>query len=64
MKCKYCGNKVPTKWANRGEGWPVCLDCMTEHCVNSNCLFCNFGVYPNCYFLNMKTKAIAKLNNK
>lgn len=36
------------------EDWPICHDCMVEHCVNTNCLGCNYGKYPDCRFLKMK----------
>lgn len=36
------------------DDWPICHDCMVEHCVNTNCLGCNYGKYPDCRFLKMK----------
>ena len=35
------------------EDWPLCQDCMIEHCVNTSCLACNYGKYPDCRFLDM-----------
>jgi len=62
--CRLCGAKMV--WENpyiKGhfhegdaniEDWPICSDCMIEHCVSTNCLGCEYGKYPNCRFLEMK----------
>ena len=34
--------------------WPICRDCMIEHCIGTNCLGCSYGVYINCMFMEMK----------
>ncbi len=36
------------------ESWPICHDCMIEHCCNTNCLACQYGSYPECRFLEIK----------
>lgn len=36
------------------DDWPICLDCMIDHCIHANCLYCNYGEYPSCQFLKMK----------
>ena len=36
------------------EGWPICHECMVEHCVNTNCLGCEYGKHPDCRFLSLK----------
>ncbi len=36
------------------EEWPVCKDCMIEHCCRTNCLGCEYGQHPDCRFLDMK----------
>lgn len=63
--CRLCGAQMV--WENPylpghfqesscylGEGWPICHDCMVEHCVHASCLGCNYGKYPDCRFLKMK----------
>jgi len=36
------------------EDWPICHECMVEHCVGTNCMGCGYGKYPDCRFLDMK----------
>jgi hypothetical protein len=36
------------------EDWPVCHDCMAEHCCQTNCLACGYGEYPGCRFSALK----------
>ena len=36
------------------DGWDICIDCMGEHCVSTNCFGCSLGEYPECQFLSMK----------
>lgn len=66
IKCKICGcamvwehPQVPGVFQESscylGDGWPICRDCMIDHCVHANCLACNYGKYPDCQFLEMKT---------
>ena len=62
--CKMCGCKMV--WENpyipghyhasssNIENWPICRDCMVEHCCQTNCLGCRYGEYPNCQFISMK----------
>ena len=62
IKCASCGCELA--WDIGGgksatsssflEEWHICKDCMIEHCVNANCLACNYGKYPDCRFLEMK----------
>jgi len=64
LKCKTCDCAMV--WENPHsltgfqessshiEGWPICKDCMIDHCVHANCLACNYGKYPDCQFLKMK----------
>ena len=63
-KCKLCGGNMI--WENpyipghfhesscNIEDWPICHDCMVEHCCHTNCLGCEYGKYPDCRFLEMK----------
>ena len=37
-----------------GENWPICRDCMVEHCNYTNCYGCQYGKYPECRFLSLK----------
>ena len=34
--------------------WSICHDCMVEHCVSTNCMGCEYGIYPGCRFLELK----------
>lgn len=65
IKCRICGCNMV--WENPyapglyqesscylGDNWPICHDCMVEHCTHANCLACNYGKYPDCRFLKMK----------
>lgn len=62
--CKVCGCKMVWKHPSISgmfvksscdlDDWPICHDCMVEHCVHANCLGCNYGKYPDCRFLEMK----------
>jgi hypothetical protein len=38
------------------EDWPICHDCMMEHCRRTNCLGCEYngGDYKDCRFLDIK----------
>jgi len=36
------------------EDYPVCHDCVVEHCVSTTCLACERGVYPDCRFRELK----------
>jgi hypothetical protein len=63
-KCKLCGDRMV--WENPHipghyhasssdiENWPICRDCMIEHCCSTNCLGCEYGKYPDCRFFDMK----------
>jgi hypothetical protein len=62
--CKLCGGamvwespRVPGDFhasSSDIEDWPVCRDCMAEHCCHTNCLGCEYGTYPDCRFIEMK----------
>jgi hypothetical protein len=41
---------------NNFDGWPICKECMIDHCIHANCMVCNYGKYPDCKFLDMKMK--------
>ena len=61
--CKECGAELLWGYPNLPgtmmesssnlEDWPICKDCMIEHCVNTSCLACDYGKYPDCRFLDM-----------
>ena len=36
------------------EDYPICHDCMIEHCVSTNCYACELGTYSDCRFLELK----------
>ena len=46
--------------SNNIDGWPLCKDCMKEHCCSTNCLQCEYGKYPDCRFLEMKKILMGK----
>lgn len=62
--CKLCGARMV--WENPHipghfhesscniDDWPICHDCMVEHCCSTNCSDCEYGKYPDCRFLDMK----------
>jgi len=62
--CKLCGDKKVWEHPNipgqlmesscNVEDWPICNECMVEHCTHRNCFGCNYGKYPDCRFLDMK----------
>ena len=62
--CKLCGgrmifeNRYVPGWFHESseniENWSICHTCMVEHCVNTNCLGCEYGKYPDCRFLWLK----------
>ena len=52
MKCRTCG--CLADWDSPRKNWPICKDCMIDHCTHANCLTCNYGTYPDCEFLEMK----------
>jgi hypothetical protein len=36
------------------EGFSLCHDCLTEHCLNTSCLCCKLGKYPECMYIETK----------
>jgi hypothetical protein len=62
--CELCGVKMvwenpylPGHWQESSceiEDWPICHDCMVEHCCRTNCLGCEYGKYPDCRFFDLK----------
>ena len=36
------------------DDWPICHDCMVDHCCQTDCLWCEYGKYPDCRFYEMK----------
>ena len=68
--CRLCGGKMV--WEHREmpghyiesscniEDWPICHDCMAEHCCLANCLDCNYGKYPDCRFMELKQHYMSK----
>lgn len=62
--CKSCGCKmvwehpdIPGHFMASScdiEDWPICHDCMVEHCCQTNCLGCEYGKYPSCQFNELK----------
>lgn len=61
LDCSICGawlideNLLGNPFASSHyNGTDVCDDCIVEHCLNTNCLGCHWGEYPNCQYLRMK----------
>jgi hypothetical protein len=65
MCCKICGSEMARETSGNpgnytespaymGERWPICCDCMIEHCNYTNCYGCNYGKYPDCRFISLK----------
>jgi hypothetical protein len=62
--CKLCGARMV--WENPHipghfhesscniDDWPICHDCMVEHCCSANCLDCEYGKSPDCRFFDIK----------
>lgn len=73
LKCRTCG--VPLVWKNKdadmsqmsseylGGLWPICKSCMIEHCTRANCSACNYGRYPDCRFLKLKSEYLKEDND-
>jgi hypothetical protein len=59
--CKYCGSEISEE---KYTGVLICRDCLSEHCLDTNCLGCNYGKYPNCPFLEMKRRHMRNEQNK
>ena len=70
--CKLCGDELacqnfdlPGRYPKTIRGfddWPICHQCMVEHCCDTNCMGCGFGKYPECRFLGMKRHYMKKYN--
>lgn len=68
--CKLCGGAMV--WENPNlkghfqesscniEGWPVCHDCMIEHCCNTDCSACKYGNVTDCRFHDLKKHYMGK----
>lgn len=38
---------------------PICLSCLVEHCLTTNCFDCEIGTYPECKHLERKRNLMA-----
>lgn len=60
--CKMCGQELGIRLDDRRiicksdyiEGNDYCHVCQVEHCMNTNCLGCQMGNYPDCRHLDLK----------
>ena len=60
--CKVCGRELGQMIPDYGiicssdyiQDNPYCRSCQIEHCVETNCLGCEMGKYPNCRHLETK----------
>lgn len=41
-------------------GAPLCNSCLEEHCMQTNCLQCDVGEWPNCHNSNIKRQGMQK----
>ena len=57
LHCRLCGKKVSVKVggdyilsseSEGDEGKGICHTCLVEHCVETNCLACDWYKYPDC----------------
>ena len=63
VRCRICGDNVGIRL---GDGWilssrsegdeerGICHDCLVDHCVQTNCLGCDWYKYPNCPHIETK----------
>ena len=60
--CKMCGRELGVRMPDGGiicsssyiEGNDYCYECQVDHCMNTNCLGCKIGNYPDCEHLERK----------
>ena len=61
--CRICNTRVSVRMGDRwilksnSEGDEVrgiCYDCLIEHCVETNCLGCDWYKYPDCPHIEAK----------
>lgn len=64
LRCRMCDQKVSALTTD--DGWilssvaegdigkGICHDCLVEHCVNTNCLGCDWYKYPECPHIETK----------
>ena len=41
-------------------GASLCRDCLEEHCVQTNCLQCDIGNWPDCRYADIKRQGLQK----
>lgn len=60
--CKMCNRELGVRMPDGGiicsssyiEDNDYCHECQVEHCMNTNCLGCEMGTYPDCKHLYLK----------
>lgn len=60
--CKMCNRELGVRLPDGSiicksdyiEDNDYCFECQIEHCLQTNCLGCEIGKYPDCRFLDMK----------
>lgn len=60
--CKMCNRELGVRMPDGGiicsssyiEDNDYCHECQVEHCMNTNCLGCEMGTYPDCKHLELK----------
>ena len=45
-------------------GAPLCRNCLEEHCVQTNCLQCEIGNWPNCRYADIKRQGLQKAKER
>lgn len=70
QNCEYCGRplvrKIPTgpRYFTSTEdyvGAPLCRQCLEEHCLQTNCVQCEIGKWPNCRYSYIKSSGLKRL---
>ena len=45
-------------------GATLCRNCLEEHCVQTNCLQCEIGNWPNCRYADIKRQGLQKAKER
>jgi hypothetical protein len=60
QKCAICYDNVAPESDFKTNNIVVHRECIEEHCTMTTCFGCTIGKYPECAFLEMKTKLMDK----
>jgi hypothetical protein len=61
LNCTICGLSMNSGGIGlkTADGTAIHMECLEEHCTQTNCFGCKIGKYPDCVFQDMK-KALMK----